>query len=61
MEAFKCTSIQRQFKDKMGSKTLYWIVTALSLLIIYNINKNNDNTNKVIIIMKVEQLIGISI
>ena len=53
MGVFECTSIQRQFKDKMGSRC-----NSNSIIIVnYSINnKNNDNnTNKMIIVMKEEQ------
>ena len=56
MRVFECTSIQRQFKEKIGIKC-----NSNSIIIgNYNIdNKNNDdndnNTYKVIIVMKVEQ------
>ena len=53
MEVFECTSIQRHFKDKMGSRR-----NSSSIIVVnYNIdNKNNDNnTNRMIKVMKVEQ------
>ena len=63
MGLFECTSLQRQFKDKMGSK-----YNSNSIVMVnYNINNknnnnnnnNNNNTNKVIIVMKkVEQSLG---
>ena len=52
MRVFECTSIQRQFRDKLGSKC-----NSNSIVIVnYNINnRNNNNTNKVITVIKVEQ------
>ena len=49
MEVFECTSIQRQLKGKCKVKR-----NSSSIANVHN--KNNDNNrNKVIIIMKVEQ------
>ena len=53
MGVFKCISIKKQFKDKMGSKCNSKSVTVVN----HNINKknNDNNTYKVIIVIKVEQ------
>ena len=52
MGVFECTSIQRQFKTKQEVNA---IVTVF--VVNYNINNKNNgnNTNKMIIVMKVEQ------
>ena len=55
MKVFECTRIQRQLKDKKGSKCN----SNSSVVGNYNINnKNNDNndnnTYNMIIVMKVE-------
>ena len=42
--------IQRQFKDRMGSKCI-----KKNIIVNYNLNTKNNGKNNVIIVMKVEQ------
>ena len=59
MGLFEGTSLQRQFKDKMGSKYNSNSIVMVNYNINNKNNNNNNNTNKVIIVMKkVEQSLG---
>ena len=52
MRVFECTSMQRQFKDKMQSKCNSNSITAVNYI---NTKNNDNNTNKVITVVKVKQ------
>ena len=52
MRVFECTSMQRQFKDKMQSKCNSNSITAVNYI---NTKNNDNNTNKVIAVIKVKQ------